>query len=478
MEWLSHKFRSCRFDCWALYALLVIWCSATFSPALMRIAFGFAIAFWLFELLKTRAFPASFQKDKLLWLSLALFYFWVILSSFTSEYPKESLRGIWKVSLPVLIFLMNASLFRTGESKKKFLLCFWITALLVIADSFYQYAFGKDFLRQFPAQDASSGIRLVGPFGDFGRMAAYLILVIPVFALQGWYSLRQASTRMRGGFYFLTGMALFALLYLTRCRAPVLALAISLFFLFIYKRWFRTLILALLLSGTALLFIPHSTFFHFNIQSKEQSIIERFCLWRRAWDVIRIKPLLGTGINTYAKAHAKYDTVQQKSLIPISGTHFHVRQNPEGSVSFISGKTIVTSDNNQSEVWLGEFHKLKYKIYRDSNGNYFVYNELLVRGYYAHNGYLQLAAEIGIPGIFFFLSFWVILFVKGLLKANLVRGSEEEFIQLGMMTGLCAFLLYALADTNLQSPQSLVSFWFLAGILFARQNADARGNVV
>ena len=142
------------------------------------------------------------------------------------------------------------------------------------------------------------------------------------------------------------------------------------------------------------------------MRTTKQSIVEQVELWKRALDVIDSKPWIGTGINTYDVAHEKYDT----------------RQN-----------------------WR-------------------------VRGYYAHNGYLQLAAEIGVPGILFFLAFLVFFFRRGIQGARAVRGLPEEWTILGLMTGLLAFLIYALSDTNLQSPQPLMAFWFMAGVLMATQN--------
>jgi len=55
-----------------------------------------------------------------------------------------------------------------------------------------------------------------------------------------------------------------------------------------------------------------------------------------------------------------------------------------------------------------------------------------------------------------------------------VRGSPEEYTRLGLLTALLAFLIYAAGDNNLQSPPSLMFFWFSAGILFARQNAPRK----
>jgi len=184
------------------------------------------------------------------------------------------------------------------------------------------------------------------------------------------------------------------------------ALVLSLSFLCIYKRWFKALGLAAVLCLALLAIAPHRVIIHQDAQGKEQSLVERFELWKRALDVIEAKPWTGTGINTYNVAHEKYDKQQN---------------------------------------WR-------------------------VRGYYAHNGYLQLTAEIGLPGIFFFLLFLVMYFRKVFGELGATRGSSEEYTRLGLLMALLAFLLYATADNNLQSPPSLMMFWYLAGVLMARQS--------
>jgi hypothetical protein len=61
------------------------------------------------------------------------------------------------------------------------------------------------------------------------------------------------------------------------------------------------------------------------------------------------------------------------------------------------------------------------------------------------------------------------LFRRSLQSLWRVRGLPEEFDQLGLLAGLLAFLVYAIADNNLQSPPSLMMLWYLAGVLVALQ---------
>ncbi len=408
MKTVLAKIRAINPEQFGVFALLVLWASTTFSIALMEITFVVALIFWAFYRYQVKKRTGVHigndgAVSPQLWIPLALFFTCVVISFFLSEYPKQSFRGVFKIAKPLLVFIMASDLFRAQKNQVRFDLAFLITFLLVTVDSGYQYFAGKDFLRGFPAQDSSAGLRLVGPFGDFGKMSAYLIMVFPIFLLRFWSGFSHAGQRKRSFFFLILAALAFLLLYLTRCRGPIVALVLSMGCLFIFKRWFKALGIGVLLFIALLAVTPRGMIIHLDAESKEQSIVERVELWKRAFDVIRARPWFGTGINTYSVAHEKYDT---------------------------------------NKNWR-------------------------VRGYYAHNGYLQLAAEIGIPGICFFFLFLLSFFLVSLRRINRICDPPARLSLNGALTGLLAFLLYGLFDTNLQSPQSLMSFWFLAGVVLA-----------
>ena len=405
---------------YAVISLLVLWASLTFAIALTEIAFVCALIFWIGWRIQlkqeiVRRAPLEREIPKIewtFWAPFAIFFILVLISYFTSEYPKQSLQGLYKIAKPLLAFVMVIDLFKDAKSQRRFDGIFLATFLMVVIDCSIQYAFGKELLRGFAAEQSGAGIRLIGPFGNFAKMATYLVLVIPVFGT-GFLKDYTSPNRRRKSFYSLAlALAGLVLLYLTRCRGSIVALVLSMGILFVYKRWFKVLGITFLLCLAVLAVMPRNVLVHLDAEKKEQSIVERFELWKRALDVIEAKPWTGTGINTYNVAHEKYD---------------------------------------------------KEKNWR-------------VRGYYAHNGYLQLAAEIGIPGIFFFFCFLFLFFRKNLASLGAVRGSSEEYTRLGLLTALMAFLIYAAADNNLQSPPSLMMFWYLAGILMARQGSHSLQN--
>jgi len=151
-------------------------------------------------------------------------------------------------------------------------------------------------------------------------------------------------------------------LFFTRSRGAMCAFAAGVLVLALMIKNRRFILILLFLSAATVLLMPRSMLIHLDLQNKEQSLVERFYLWDRAVSVIKAKPLTGTGINTYLTVHAKYD---------------------------------------------------KTRNWR-------------VTDYYAHNGYLQMGAEIGLPALFLFLGFLFNQLRAG-WKAACPRGSPPRW---------------------------------------------------
>ncbi len=86
---------------------------------------------------------------------------------------------------------------------------------------------------------------------------------------------------------------------------------------------------------------------------------------------------------------------------------------------------------------------------------------------YAHNCYLQITAETGILGLISFLSILGALF-KDVFQKLADRQSKSRdlyLLTLGLFSGIVAFLVHSLFDTNLYSLQLSAYFWYMAGIV-------------
>jgi len=98
---------------------------------------------------------------------------------------------------------------------------------------------------------------------------------------------------------------------------------------------------------------------------------------------------------------------------------------------------------------------------------------------YAHNCYLQLAAETGLIGIMCFLGIIWKLFITTLrlVSDNPSIDSDLQIAILGLLSGILAFLVHSFFDTNFYSLQLSVHFWYMVGVLFSMNNLFDKSGV-
>ncbi len=381
-------------------SLLVLWASFSFSSALSEISFVAALLFWLGWKISEKSRQIRLPKAVLI--ILGVFLGWCALSIFWSEARPQSVRGIFKIAQQVMIFLMTADMFRRAEELKQWEKIFIGMFLITVLDAAFQGLTGKDFLRHIAAQSSGAGIRLSASFKTYGLLGCYLILTLPVILMGALRAWKLKSPPALSGGLFILFLAGGVVLFFTKSRGAFLAFAAGfIFLLFYFKNW-RLFFLAGLIAAGSFYVLPKSMLIHLDAERKEQSLVERYYLWDRAVSVIRAKPLTGTGINTYAVAHQRYDTTKN---------------------------------------WR-------------------------VKNYYAHNGYLQLAAETGLPGLFLFLVFLLCYFrwIFSRISQKRRDGSSAALLPLGILTALISFLAFAMVDTVLHNEQAAMTFWYLLGL--------------
>lgn len=93
---------------------------------------------------------------------------------------------------------------------------------------------------------------------------------------------------------------------------------------------------------------------------------------------------------------------------------------------------------------------------------------------YAHNCYIQLAAETGIIGLAAFLWILVDIFWKSLSKITVYWTKKEDFVvlSLGLLAGVFAFLIHSFFDTHFYSLQLSVYFWFMVAVLMVLNHPE------
>ncbi len=396
-----------NFRALAFYSLCAFWAALTFSNALTEITFVVSLVFWIcYQLQRPSLILGPLPKS--VWIPLAGFIILCLFSLLWSEYPKQSVRGIFKWLQQIMVFFMVIDIFRDEKSLSRFEVVFFGVLVLAVANGFYQYFIGKDFLRGFERHASNAGFRISGSFKTYGQLGAYLISTLPFLAALWRVPAQSKNVWWRS---LLLGILLIAglvVLFWTRSRGAFVAFGTGVIFFLFLKRKFIYLFLLMLAIGGAFFVLPKGMIIHMDIHGKEQSLVERYYLWDRAIQVIRAKPWGGTGINTYSAAHNKYDRTQN---------------------------------------WR-------------------------VRTYYAHNGYLQLAAETGLPSLFLFLFFLFQYFYQSLKKLKGIESRDIRAASAGLLVGVFNFLVLCLVDTDLHNPQPVMIFWFLLGIAWSYQTVS------
>ncbi|MBI3316446.1 MAG: O-antigen ligase family protein [Candidatus Omnitrophica bacterium] len=380
-------------------SLLALWAGLAFSTALVEIAFVLALFFFLVWKRKKKDY--RIRLDPQIKLFLGFWFVAAVFSAVLSDFPSESFRGLLKMLQHVAIFWMAAEFFAEAGRRPVLETVFLLFYGVLVADGCYQYFAGTDLLRGYMAEIMDSRPRVSASFKSYGLFASYLISTAPFL-----FALALHKTKGKKGPALWISWILFflacTLLFLTRSRGAVLAFGAGLFLMLIYLRKWKWLGAGIIVCTVLVTFVPKRMMIHLDQHGAEQSVVERQVLWDRALQVIKARPVFGTGINTYAKAHTKYDMTQN---------------------------------------WR-------------------------VRNYYAHNGYLQMAAEIGLPGLLCFVLFLLRLFAIHFRK-NPQEPESARILRLGLFAGALNFLLFAMVDTVMHNAPSVMAFWYLAGLSLA-----------
>jgi O-antigen ligase len=249
--------------------------------------------------------------------------------------------------------------------------------------------------------------RVGGTLGGANALAWYLDFLIPVpFALL-FYKMKKHYKILLG----LTILLGLAALFFTYSRAGWFCLLLS-FLVVIYfnlkkisviQRVYLTLLFIILLSISATLLIGTSNPVKNRLFADDRgSAYVRIPLMKVAWTMIKANPIIGVGLNNYTEVDQEYDTT------------------PENITTFFPLPV--------------------------------------------HNIYLQLAAEIGIPGLLFFLWFLGSIYYRSIKYMNNCPNFSKSVI-IGIIGGLSGFLIHGLVENSSIARYHLLPVWFLSGII-------------
>jgi len=376
----------------SLYVLLFL---LPFSISAVEITFGTMLFGWLLcqwgACAETGLLWRRPTLRPLAW-AVVVFLGVCALSIVGSRYRTESLHGFVGKWLEYLIFFMLVvDLGARPGVVARAAAVMAVSALLVVGEGFSQEVLGRGLLRGYPLMVYG---RMTGPYKNPIDLATYLMVTSP-------FLLTYAVTQRAWWRRFVWGVLVLMIAALGRTVAlgAWISLGIAVFLVLIprrtaVRRYALFLTALAVLAGGWCLHRPGMT--RTVLTPSDIGTTDRVVMWQAAGGMIKDRPLLGHGINTFMANYLTY--------------------------------------------WVGGERQPRY----------------------AHNCYLQMAAETGALGLVAFLA---LLWGMGVQVRRGVRTttSRERFLLLGLATGLLAFVIHAAVDTDFYSLRQAALFWVLAG---------------
>ncbi|MBI4708384.1 MAG: O-antigen ligase family protein [Candidatus Omnitrophica bacterium] len=297
------------------FFLWVLAFGITFSNAVVEVCAGFIIFLFFVKFVIRFSSHNSDDLPRTKINAFVLIFFLIVFASFlkwsfSGDYLNDLSRGLLRAIKYLLLFISLVDLLRGAASRMKRL--FWVIigiSLFTFSNGIFQNIFGFDILRHKTINRMDSLNRICSSFVHPNDFGAYIISVLPlslVFLVRG-LKLRK---RLLLILVFVLG---FYCLIRTSSRGAWIGFLFSLvFFLFFYRR--KLLFIVPAFIGLFIFISPRGLERFVSIFTLEGTSLERLQIWSGAWNMIKVHPLLGFGINTYSDYFPKFKPPEYPDL--------------------------------------------------------------------------------------------------------------------------------------------------------------------
>ena len=366
---------------------------------------------------------------------IGIFIVCVFVSAVLSQFPAQSfIAFVAKLLEGYALYFSFVDCVKTKRHLKDCVSVCVLAVLLMVIDGLAQFVWHMDFLRQLPLQDhrVSATLRHANDFG------AYLIVFIPlIFGLlalslrRGAFFVQQWGRDFLGAEWFSRGVfgvtfvLMIVCLGLTFSRGSWVAFWFSMIiFVVILRKYF---ISALVVSLVFLvIFLP------FLMKFRDVSFTTDSVNLTRDYGSIARTP---ESLNKLTQLERDRVALVHRFNLGMGRFGFW-----EEAVSLIEKHPVFGSGLN---------------TYSKSTNAY------------AHNCYLQMAAEIGIVGLLAFLAMIAVLFWQSLRSWATLKDPYWETLLAGSLAGFAGFLFQSAFDTTLYSVQLGNLMWIMMGLIVA-----------
>jgi len=366
-----------------------------FSKSLAECGIAISIIAWISKKILKKEMGVAYSA---LNLSLLFYVLACVPSLFISSYTALSLKAfITKVVKYAAFYYVIIDTVDTKEMATDILIIGFLSACVILVDGLVQYyGSGIDFLHNYPA------FKMRVPWDPVGFFRGFPTASFPYpNDLAAWIVIVLFPAM---------AVALFDLkksMFRVFCAALSLGLLYLVFLTKVRSVWMGMILSIVYMAVSKkmtwlfiILVIVLALPFILKMEMAQYifqtgSLHDRMDMWKTGWEIFKQHPIIGNGVNTF----------------------------------------FVTFMNLRQDEWKG------------------------TRGSYAHNCYLQMAADIGIVGLGAFA--WVIIAYFTSVVRSLKHMTDPFYHNAlwGLSIGVFVFLVQSFFDTNLYSLNLAILFW-------------------
>ena len=384
------------------------------QDAILKLFTVILFAFFLMKIINTGEY--SLKKTKLE-LPLILFTLVLVLSLFISETKRTSLNDFIIFFSYILIFFLITNNLNQEADFNSFIHLFFIISSFVSIYTIIQYYGFDPYLKDLHI--------LTSTIGQKNWISNYLAMIFPVIFS---YFLLEKTKKNKRIYFFLLSI-LYTTLMICQSRGIWISISITVIFAIyiifkfkfyeIFKRnkkWLFSLLITFLVItiiystenpiNKSAITVPQKAMSTFD--ENDPSINTHLLHWKTTFEMIKDRPIFGSGIGTFKMNYLNY----------------------------------------QAEILKNNPYYIKYSVKAGE----------------AHNEYLQMWAELGIIGLGIFIGIIMLFYslVIDYLKKN--DSEKDKIIVFGLVSGITCFLIHCLFTFPLHVPALGLTFFTLVGL--------------